>query len=89
MSLPLAIGYLIGANLFAFVAFAIDKRRAARAQWRLSERSLLALAAIGGSVGAIAAQQLFRHKTRKEPFRTILWSIPAIQALALSAYLAR
>jgi uncharacterized membrane protein YsdA (DUF1294 family) len=84
-----ALGYLIGINLFAFAAFAVDKRRARLDGRRLSERSLLALAAIGGSVGAVCAQQLLRHKTRKQPFVAILWSIVVGQTLALAVYFAR
>jgi uncharacterized membrane protein YsdA (DUF1294 family) len=59
-------------SLFAFVAFHSDKRRAERGAWRWSETSLLALAFLGGWPGAKLAQRRFRHKTRKEPFRSIL-----------------
>lgn len=86
--MDLAVGYLAGINLLAFAAMAADKRRAGLGAWRLSERSLLALAAIGGSLGAIAAQQLLRHKTRKQPFATILWLVAAAQAAALAVYFA-
>ena len=44
---------------------------------RVPERTLLNLALIGGAPGAVAAQQMLRHKTRKEPFRTQLWLIAA------------
>ena len=43
------------------------------------------MAAVGGSLGAIAAQQILRHKTRKEPFRTQLYVIAGIQCLVLAA----
>jgi uncharacterized membrane protein YsdA (DUF1294 family) len=74
----------------AFAAFAFDKRQATRGGRRISERMLLVVALIGGSPGAIAAQQLLRHKTRKEPFRTLLWLIVGVQAAAAAAlYVAR
>jgi uncharacterized membrane protein YsdA (DUF1294 family) len=61
-----------GSNLAAFLAFAIDKRRAEGGGWRIPERTLLTFAFYGGSLGALLGQQVFRHKTRKEPFRTYL-----------------
>lgn len=79
--------YLLAVNLAAFVAFGLDKRRAEEGRRRISERDLLTLAAIGGSGGAVAGQQMFRHKTRKEPFRTILWAIPVLQFAAAAVWL--
>jgi uncharacterized membrane protein YsdA (DUF1294 family) len=75
--------YLLAMNLWAFTAFWEDKRAARLGQRRTPERTLLMLALIGGTSGAIAAQQLLRHKTRKEPFRSILWAIAGAQALLL------
>jgi uncharacterized membrane protein YsdA (DUF1294 family) len=80
-----AAAYLLAINLAAYLAFAADKRRAATRAWRIPERTLLWLAALGGSSGAIAAQQILRHKTRKEPFRTLLWMVAGAQAAGLLA----
>jgi len=44
-------------------------------EWRTPESTLLMLAFIGGSPGAILGQQIFRHKTKKEPFRSRLLAI--------------
>lgn len=60
-------------NLITFGVFGIDKLRARLNLTRISEKTLLALAIAGGSVGAIFAQKLFRHKTRK--FRYRVWII--------------
>jgi uncharacterized membrane protein YsdA (DUF1294 family) len=81
----LVLAYLAVINAAAFAAFASDKRRAIRGASRIPEATLLRLAVLGGTSGAIAAQQLLRHKTRKEPFRTQLWLIAAAQTLLLLA----
>lgn len=82
MNLPLVL--LLAVNLAAFLAMGWDKDRARRGQRRIPESTLLTLAAIGGSVGAVAAQQAFRHKTRKQPFASRLLTIVALQAILAS-----
>tara|TARA_R110000868_G_scaffold25433_2_gene99311 strand:- start:1487 stop:1789 length:303 start_codon:yes stop_codon:yes gene_type:complete len=69
--LPIVL-YLVVINAVGFVAFAWDKYCAEHDMYRIPERTLLMIAAIGGAAGSIAGQRLFRHKTRKEPFRTYL-----------------
>lgn len=79
----LAAAYLLAVNGLTWAAFAFDKRAAERGAWRVPERRLLMLAVLGGTPGALCAQQILRHKTRKEPFRTSLWAIFAAQAALL------
>lgn len=65
------IAVLIGLsviNIVAFAAYGIDKYKAVRGKFRISERTLLLLAAVGGSYGAYAAMRIFRHKTLKKRF---------------------
>jgi uncharacterized membrane protein YsdA (DUF1294 family) len=76
----LAALYLLAINAATAAAFALDKRAAERRRWRVPERWLLLLSAFGGTPGALAAQQLLRHKTRKAPFRNALWAVAAAQA---------
>lgn len=78
--------YLIAINLIAFGAMGLDKRFAEQRGRRISEATLLSLAVIGGSAGAIAGQQAFRHKTRKQPFATVLWMTPVLQAVVVGAW---
>ena len=74
---------LIAINLVAFGAFGLDKAKARRGAYRISEASLLWLAFLGGTLGAYAGRSLFRHKTRKQPFNSHLFSIAVLQMLAL------
>ncbi len=76
-------------NFLAFAAFGIDKSRAERGEWRISEENLLLLAFFGGTIGAYAGRYLFRHKTRKQPFGDQLRAIAVLQCLVaagLTAY---
>ena len=75
--------YLLAINALTFAVFAGDKRRAASGDRRVPEKTLLGLAALGGTPGAFAARRLFRHKTRKEPFRTWLWLITLTQVVLI------
>ena len=60
--------YLAVVNVFAFVLYGADKYFAVRGKWRISERNLLLIAAVGGSLGAYLAMNLFRHKTKYKKF---------------------
>ncbi|WP_246604756.1 DUF1294 domain-containing protein [Aquisediminimonas sediminicola] len=72
-------GALLAINLWTMLRFWQDKAYAAHRQRRIPERSLLLLAAIGGTPGAFLARHLFRHKTRKQPFSFYLWLILMLQ----------
>lgn len=81
--------FLIGlalANLYAFTQFWIDKRAAVRGDRRIPERALLTAALFGG-VGAWLGQQVLRHKTRKQPFRSQLSLIIAAHLAVVAAIL--
>ena len=80
-----ALIYLVAANVLSFWAFLKDKRAAISGARRIPEDRLLAIAFLGGSVGAKLAQRILRHKIRTEPFRQQLNGIIAVQILALSA----
>lgn len=60
--------YLLGINLFEFFIMYTDKKRAVRKKWRVPESDLLFIGMIGGGIGGLFAQQLFRHKTKKLSF---------------------
>jgi uncharacterized membrane protein YsdA (DUF1294 family) len=75
------IGLFAGLNVFVFSIYFADKQAARNGRRRVSERTLLMLAFFGGSIGAISAQRLLRHKTQKEPFRTVLQGIAVLHVL--------
>ena len=78
--LHLALPALVLVNAWTVLRFYQDKQRAVLGERRIPEADLLGLALIGGSPGALLARQLFRHKTRKQPFSTQLFLIVALQA---------
>ena len=79
--------YLVIINIIAFAMYGIDKRRANRGEWRISEMALLGVAIIGGSVGAILGMFVFRHKTQHWYFRYGLPLILLVQ-VAIGAFVA-
>ena len=56
--------YLVAVNIVAFALMGIDKKRAINHAWRIPEKTLFLSAILGGSIGAIAGMQVFRHKTK-------------------------
>jgi len=83
--LVLAIGYLLALNALTFGMFWWDKRCAIERRWRVPESTLLTLCLVGGALGAKTGQGVFRHKTRKEPFRTSLNAIAVLHIGFLAA----
>jgi uncharacterized membrane protein YsdA (DUF1294 family) len=75
--------YLLAVNILTLALFALDKHRARRRRWRISEQSLLLFCLLGGTPGAYWARKTFRHKTRKQPFSTRLHMIAVVQVLAV------
>ena len=63
-----AIIYLVIINIIAFLAMFIDKKKAQKGKWRISEKFLFVLVLLGGGIGGIAGMYIFRHKTKKTAF---------------------
>ncbi len=80
---------LIGINAATFACYGFDKRRARIAGRRVPEAFLHLLALLGGSPGAFAGQQLFRHKTRDRRFRLIFLGTVALQIAVVAGILYR
>ena len=74
--------YLVIVNVLAFALYGIDKYKAKAGAWRVPEKTLLGIAVLGGSVGAIAGMKTFHHKTKHWYFR---YGLPALLAIQLAA----
>ena len=59
-------------SLISFLLFGFDKEKSRRHAWRISERTLLLSAFLGGAPGALFGMRFFRHKTQKLKFRILV-----------------
>lgn len=73
--------YLAIINIVVLVVYGGDKLFAKLDYWRVPEKVLLLLALLGGSIGALLAMQIFRHKTRHLKFR---YGVPVILLLQVA-----
>jgi len=63
---------LLLVNLLAFALYGIDKLKAKKGAWRIPESTLLLVAFLGGSLGALLGMELFRHKTKHAKFKVLV-----------------
>ena len=75
-------------SVITFFMYGIDKFKAQRGKWRISEKALLISSFIGGAVGGFLAMQLFRHKTKHWYFNVVnilglMWQIGLIAWLVI------
>ena len=75
------ICFLLAINIATFLLYGIDKYKAKKGKWRISEATLLMMAAIGGSIGAWAGMRLWHHKTMHKKFK---YGIPLIILLQVA-----
>ena len=81
------IAYMAITNVITFILYGVDKLKAKTHKWRIKESTLLAFAAIGGSVGALAGMLVFHHKTRKPKFYIITPLLLILHALLIWRFL--
>ena len=81
--LHICLFYLATINLVAFFMYGIDKWKAKRSKWRISETALLMLAVMGGSIGAWLGMKTWHHKTLHKKFRFGVPLILTVQILLL------
>ena len=73
--------YVAALTLITFFIYGIDKWRARKDRWRIPESTLLWMAALGGSIGALLGMKVWHHKTLHKKFR---WGVPAILILQIA-----
>lgn len=73
--------YLPAINALSFILFGLDKYKAKKGKWRISEATLLMMAVIGGSIGAWTGMRLWHHKTMHKKFK---YGIPIIIIMQVS-----
>lgn len=73
--------YLAAINLVAFFLYGVDKWKSRHNKWRVTEARLLAIALLGGSLGAFLGMKLWHHKTQHPRFR---FGLPLILILHLA-----
>lgn len=74
------LAYLL-VSIVSFIQYAMDKRSAEIGRWRTTENTLHITELLGGWPGALVAQQVFRHKTRKVSFQVVFWLIVGLHQL--------
>ncbi|MEZ8156950.1 DUF1294 domain-containing protein [Vibrio splendidus] len=82
-SKALLVWYLV-IGVVTFFVYAKDKRAAINGNWRVPEKTLHTFSIAGGWLGALIAQEKLRHKTQKQPFRSIYWLTVVINVAAFA-----
>lgn len=60
--------YILIINIIGFLAMGLDKHKAKKGNWRIPEKTLFTITALGGGIGTILGMYTFRHKTQKPQF---------------------
>ena len=60
--------YLAVINILSFLAMGLDKKRAKKHRYRISEAILISLSVLGGAIGSLIGMVVYRHKTNKKKF---------------------
>ena len=75
--------YLIVINIIGFAIMYIDKQKAKKGKWRIPEKVIFIVTALGGGIGTIAGMYTFRHKTQKVGFVVGLPAITTVEIIAI------
>ncbi|NTW04987.1 MAG: DUF1294 domain-containing protein [Peptococcaceae bacterium] len=83
----LIAGYIVAINILGIFLMLLDKLKARSGNWRISEKTLIFIAILGGAPGVYLGLKIFNHKTRHFKFNTIVPAIILIQLLICIYYL--
>ncbi len=81
------VGYALLINMLAYALYALDKKAAKKREWRAREATLITVALLGGSIGALAAMKKLRHKTKHKKFAVTLPIVLVLQVALVAACL--
>jgi uncharacterized membrane protein YsdA (DUF1294 family) len=80
---PAVIATYSAVSMWTFLVYWIDKSAAKLGRWRTKESTLLLLGVAGGWPGAVLAQRVVRHKSRKRSFQVAFWGTVVMNSIAL------
>ncbi|MHB8912758.1 MAG: DUF1294 domain-containing protein [Lysobacter sp.] len=88
--LPLVAGFALALlSVAIYIAYALDKHAAEHGRWRIQESTLHGLELLGGWPGALLAQRVMRHKTRKANYRAGFWMSVVVNCTVLGWWVLR
>ena len=79
--------YIIIVNIIGFLIMLIDKRKAEKGSWRIQEKTIFIITALGGGIGTITGMYVFHHKTKKMRFTIGLPLITILEIIAIIYYI--
>ena len=75
--------HLISINIVTFLAYGYDKKAVTKNNFRIPESHLHALEFLGGWIGALLGQKIFRHKTKKSSYQSFFWAMFIVELLLI------
>jgi len=78
------VGAYVVLSVTSFVLYGMDKAAAEQGRWRTPELTLHLVSVAGGWPGALVGQRVFRHKTKKQPFRAVFWCTVSVNCVVLA-----
>ena len=78
------IAYIAVISIIGWILPIVDKQRAHKDEWRIRERTLFIVSALGGSLAMYLSMKKFRHKTKHKRFMIGIPAIMIVQVIIIS-----